>query len=96
MSSAITTKRTSSEPPLASSKPSTPGSATRYGAGPARRVNGRTLQVAVPELRASLRAAPLAHYSHLSLAFAASFEYHCLMDGHSAPPRLSGTTWSTT
>jgi hypothetical protein len=41
-------------------------------------------------------AAPPTFYSILSFAFAAAFVCHCMLLGASAPPRFSGTTWSTT
>ena len=35
-------------------------------------------------------------YSHLSFALASSIVCHCMLDGLSAPPCLSGIIWSTT
>jgi len=35
-------------------------------------------------------------YSHLSLAFASATVCHCIFEGLSGPPRLSGMMWSTT
>ena len=38
----------------------------------------------------------LLRHSTLSFAFASAFVCHCMLLGRSAPPRLSGTTWSIT
>ena len=35
-------------------------------------------------------------YSKRSFSFAASLVCHCILPAASAPPRLSGTTWSIT